>query len=72
MGNRMTVAQGGPPQPSLTPVQSADGLEVRTVRSISEVPAEAWNRCADGYDGQVNPFLQWEFLHALEASGSAR
>eukprot|EP00803_Ostreobium_quekettii_P002429 evm.model.scf_1672.1 EVM.evm.TU.scf_1672.1 scf_1672:2442-8539(-) len=38
--------------------------------SIDKVPAEDWNACVMG-SGTVNPFLLWEFLHALEESGSA-
>jgi len=68
-------------------------LSVRVVPSIGDIPAEAWNACANpggaapvrgngaaavanrAYKGPeataFNPFLSHEFLHALEASGSA-
>ncbi|GIL74267.1 hypothetical protein Vretimale_2017 [Volvox reticuliferus] len=56
--------------------QTGDGttinLEVRVVDSISKVSPEEWDavatRCGNG---EVNPFLLWSFLHALEESGSA-
>ena len=44
-------------------------LEIRTVKSVSEVDRDEWNACANG-SGEVNPFLSWEFLSALEESGS--
>ena len=44
-------------------------LSVSTVSSISEVDRDAWNACAYA-DGETNPFVSWEFLHALEESGS--
>ena len=42
-------------------------LHVRTIGSLSEVSAEAWDACA----GQSNPFVKHGFLSALEDSGSA-
>lgn len=36
--------------------------------SFEEIPAEAWNALLDRQE-QPTPFLRWEFLHALEASG---
>jgi predicted N-acyltransferase len=47
---------------------SADTFLVRTVSSIADVPAEAWNACAAPHP---NPFISHAFLRALEASGSA-
>ncbi len=43
----------------------------RILHNIDEISAEAWNRCANP-GGRVvyNPFLSFEFLHALELSGS--
>lgn len=42
------------------------------VDSISRVPQAEWDAlaCSSG-GGEVNPFLLWAFLHALEESGSA-
>jgi predicted N-acyltransferase len=53
-------------------------LTVRTVQSIAEVAAEAWDACAnppalgeDGSDGErFNPFIAHAFLKALEQSRS--
>lgn len=62
-------------------------LSVRIAKSIAEVPATAWDACANppasGLESfcepadsisqkeRHNPFLSHAFLHALEASGSA-
>jgi hypothetical protein len=43
-------------------------LSLRILASIEEVPREAWNTLA-GED--VVPFLRWEWIQAMEASGSA-
>jgi predicted N-acyltransferase len=61
---------------SLTIVDSAltsdAGRTARIVRSISEIPAAAWDACANpGGTIAHNPFLEHGFLLALEASGSA-
>jgi len=43
----------------------------RILHNIEEISNDAWNRCANpGGDVVYNPFLSFEFLHALEASGS--
>lgn len=39
---------------------------VRVARAVADVPREAWNACA----GAANPFVDWDFLTALERSGS--
>ncbi|KAG2482235.1 hypothetical protein HYH03_018819 [Edaphochlamys debaryana] len=47
-------------------------LEVRVVDSISKVPQAEWDAVVGGGPGgELNPFLMWAFLHALEESGSA-
>jgi predicted N-acyltransferase len=62
-------------------------IRIRVLSSISEIPATEWNACANPRDCSVasnsigaesisqpppyNPFISHEFLHALEASGSA-
>ena len=50
-------------------------LQIRAVPAIAEVPAAAWDACADpesaSEDCPYNPFVSHAFLHALEASGSA-
>jgi len=47
-------------------VSGAGALAVRAVDGIAEIDAATWNVCA----GDDNPFTRYEFLHALEASGS--
>ena len=45
----------------------------RIVHDIADIPADAWNRCAnpESVNGaEYNPFLDHRFLRALEASGS--
>ena len=42
-------------------------MELRWVQSIDEVPRADWNELVGPDDV---PFLEWEWLHALEASGS--
>jgi predicted N-acyltransferase len=54
--------------PAAARPEGAGALVVRTVSSIAEVPARAWNACAEPYR---NPFILHEFLSALEESGSA-
>ncbi len=44
----------------------SQALNVCTLQSVSQVDKEVWNRCA----GPDNPFLSWDFLNALEESGS--
>ena len=50
-------------------------LQIRVVPAIAEVPAAAWDACANPYSASevcpYNPFVSHAFLHALEASGSA-
>ncbi|EFJ49911.1 hypothetical protein VOLCADRAFT_104149 [Volvox carteri f. nagariensis] len=73
------VGSGGYSTPSLSR-SPALRLEVSVVDSISKVSREEWDavatRCGggggdSGGGGEVNPFLLWSFLHALEDSGSA-
>ncbi len=44
-----------------------DGVRVRVVPAIADIPTAEWDACA----GNDNPFLSYAFLDALEASGSA-
>src|ERR1044072_1125707 len=52
-----------------------DELQIRVVPAIADVPAAAWDACANPADAPevcpYNPFVSHAFLHALEASGSA-
>lgn len=58
----------GQQQPQQTSEASAGPLTAQVVGSVGELEMEAWNALvpADG-----SPFLRWEFLDALERSGSA-
>src|SRR5437588_5480276 len=50
-------------------------LRIRVLPAIADVPAEAWDACANpnanSQDLSYNPFISHAFLSALEASGSA-
>ncbi len=49
-----------------------DKIIARTAERIADIPAEAWDACANpGGDIADNPFLRHAFLKALEESGSA-
>ncbi|HXN80844.1 MAG TPA: peptidogalycan biosysnthesis protein, partial [Myxococcales bacterium] len=43
-------------------------LTFRALNAIAEVDRAAWDALADA---QATPFVRWDFLHALEASGCA-
>lgn len=45
-------------------------LRLRVISAIADVKAEAWDACANP-PGEYNPFISHDFLHCLEASGSA-
>ncbi|MGQ3674071.1 GNAT family N-acetyltransferase [Xanthobacter sp. TB0139] len=46
-------------------------MRLRVVSAISDIPADAWDACAAGNDGQPEPFLTHTFLNALEITGCA-
>ena len=46
-------------------------LEIRLIRSLSEIGAEDWNAVANPPGEPYDPFLSWQFLQALEESGAA-
>ena len=51
-------------------------LRIRVVPAIADIPAAAWDACANPADSKsqdqpYNPFISHAFLSALEASGSA-
>lgn len=54
-------------QDAPAPVQL--NLQVSVVPSLDKVGQAEWDACAAA--GEVNPFLLWDFLHALESSKSA-
>ncbi|MEO1659229.1 MAG: GNAT family N-acetyltransferase [Pseudomonadota bacterium] len=45
---------------------------IETVSSLSEIPKERWDALANPNDESFDPFISWDFLEALEASGSVR
>lgn len=47
-------------------------FKARIMTGLADVPAEAWNKVANPPGLPFDPFLSWEFLEALEASGAAR
>ncbi|MYF51586.1 MAG: GNAT family N-acetyltransferase, partial [Gammaproteobacteria bacterium] len=50
---------------------TASHRTARVLKGIDAIDADAWNGCANPPGAVFNPFLSHEFLHALEASGSA-
>lgn len=44
-------------------------LSAHVVDSIEEISRSDWDACATGA-AELNPFVQWDFLHCLEASRS--
>lgn len=57
-----TTTAAAPPPPLNLRVQLSD--------SMAAIGQAEWDACALG-GGEVNPFLSWDFLDVLEASGSA-
>jgi hypothetical protein len=47
------------------------GLTIKSLSSLNEVDKSAWDAVANPVGEPVDPFLTWNFLHALEASGCA-
>jgi uncharacterized protein len=45
--------------------------QIRFLKSFKDVSAAAWNRVANPNPSTYNPFVSYEFLSALELSGSA-
>jgi uncharacterized protein len=45
-------------------------LSLRAVSGLSEVDRDSWDALANPPDQAYDPFLSWDFLEALEASGS--
>ena len=48
----------------------SDALLARTVSSISDIDRDVWNALANPQGQPLNPFVAFEFLEALEQSGS--
>ena len=53
----------------------AKDLRIRVLPAVADVPAPAWDACANpssnSQDQAYNPFISHDFLSALESSGSA-
>lgn len=47
----------------------SDSFQIRIINSLKEIDADAWNALQEG--ACFNPFISYEFLYALEKSGSA-
>lgn len=47
----------------------SDSFQIRIINSLKEIDADAWNALQEGQC--FNPFISYEFLYALEKSGSA-
>src|ERR1700738_3807868 len=61
--------RGAPPRCTLGGrVTGMPALTSRALNAIAEVDRAAWDALADA---QATPFVRWDFLHALEASGCA-
>ncbi|MBI1251046.1 MAG: GNAT family N-acetyltransferase [Alphaproteobacteria bacterium] len=52
-------------------MDGAGALAISVANSLSEVSPAAWNAVANPPGAAFDPFLTWEFLEALERSGSA-
>ncbi len=46
-----------------------DRLVIRTADDIADIGAADWDRCAGTAGGAGNPFVSYDFLHALEETG---
>jgi len=47
------------------------GLRLETIDRLNKVDKAQWDACANPPGGPFNPFVAYDFLEALEASGSA-
>ena len=54
------------------PDGSQDALSITTLPSLTEVPKEKWDRLTQRENQPYYPFSAWDFLDALEQSGSVR
>ena len=46
-------------------------FKARIITGLQEISPEAWNNVANPSGASFDPFLSWEFLEAMEASGAA-
>ena len=50
----------------------SEHLRVQVIQRLADVPREDWQACAQTSESHTpEPFLSWDFLEALESSGSA-
>jgi uncharacterized protein len=50
-------------------MDGTDGLTVSSLRALSEIDRATWDALANPPGAPFDPFLSWDFLQALEASG---
>lgn len=53
-----------------SPLTESREITLEAVSSVSQIPADEWNACANS-EGAHNPFVSHAFFAALEVSGSA-
>ena len=53
-------------------MNATQDLTIRVQSAMGDIPADAWDACANPNTGSHNPFLSHAFLHALETSGCVR
>ena len=46
-------------------------ISVRMITAMAQIDPADWDRCANPEDQPYDPFVSWDFLDALETSGSA-
>ena len=57
------------PPPPPDDGQDALRLTIRPVDALADVPREDWDALANPPGAEYDPFISWDFLEALEASG---
>eukprot|EP00798_Chlamydomonas_sp_ICE-L_P010731 gene10730-17806_t len=65
-----SVSEAEPIEESLSSMAAALEVTVQVIQSIDGVSKEEWDAVACA-NGEVNPFVLYDFLNALEKSGSA-
>lgn len=57
------------PPPPADDGREGPALTLRSVDGLAAIPRAAWDAIANPPDAEYDPFLSWDFLEALEASG---
>jgi predicted N-acyltransferase len=52
-------------------MDGSDALTISVVGDLANIDRAAWDALANPPDASYDPFLSWDFLHALEESGCA-